>query len=112
MSDPVKVLTSCGITDSYAKDLYAHYKSEQEKMLKDPVGFIEDRWYADINLGTLTNITTRPQMRDAFVKLNIQPDLAKTITDRPHDEQLFGHRDAVEWAVIAISGQHKRAFAH
>jgi len=112
MSDPVKVLVSCGITEPYAKDLFAHHKSEQTRILQDPVGFIGDRWYEDINLGTLTNISTRTQMHDAFVKLNIQPGLAKTIADRPHDEQLLGHRDAVEWAVIAISGQHKRAAAH
>ncbi|KZT01235.1 uncharacterized protein LAESUDRAFT_731462 [Laetiporus sulphureus 93-53] len=109
-SEPVKALTSCGISEAYAEELATRHKSEHERMIKDPVGFIEDHWYADINLGSLTNVYNLSEMRDAFLKLHIKPDLAEAITKRSgHDEQQFGHRDAVEWAVIAISGQHQRA---
>ncbi len=48
-------------------------------------------------------------MKQALLKLSVKPDVATTIAAAPHNEALFPHRDAIEWAAIVIEGQHRKA---
>lgn len=47
-------------------------------------------------------------MKRALLKLSVKPDIATTIAAAPHNEALFPHRDAIEWASIDIEGQHRK----
>lgn len=48
-------------------------------------------------------------MKQALLKLSVKPDVVTTIAAAPHNEALFPHRDAIEWASIVIEGQHRKA---
>lgn len=47
------VLSSCGITDDLANTLAKEYASEHDRIVKDPVVFIQDYWYENTNMGDL-----------------------------------------------------------
>ncbi|TFY81966.1 hypothetical protein EWM64_g2042 [Hericium alpestre] len=102
------VLTACGITEAYANDLIMQHKDQWDRICADPIEFMQDHWYdeAEPELGPDTRVYTRAEMCEAFVKLHVEPDFAKDVSERRGlDEHNFGHRDPVEWAVLAITGR-------
>lgn len=48
------MLSSCGITDQLAQTLAKKYASDHDRIVKDPVAFIQDYWYDNTNMGDLT----------------------------------------------------------
>lgn len=120
------MLQGCGLTEAYAKDL-AGRKGADARIRVDPVRFIDDEWQS-INLGELgtfytsrrlpsfppSNPSLTPRsgaeagMEEAFLSLNIRPEVVKTIVGGKIDDQLLGHRDATDWATMAISGEYGR----
>ncbi|CAL1712163.1 unnamed protein product [Somion occarium] len=111
-SNIVHLLTVCGLTEEFATVVATKYASEKDEMAQNPVPFVQDYWYANNReaLGELFYFHDTKGMREALLKLSVKPQVVTQVMSAPHNEELFLHRDAIEWASMVIDGQRKKAF--